>query len=157
MQKYREYKPTKFDPTGLNLEDRQDWIVCPTGHNRDSNHAEESNFHAAMSILGTIIGGESDTVEIHRFGHWGVGWFEIILVHPSRENEVSAIQERLDNYPLLDDEDYSNRLWDSACFCWETMPLKYRINLCISANISLFAARHAWIPEEIDINILAGE
>ena len=153
MQRYREYKPTMFDPAGLNLDDRQNWIVCPTGHDRDSGLWKQSNFNAAVAILG----GESDTVEIHRFGHWSCGWFEIILVHPSRENEVEAIQERLEKCPLLDEEDYSNRQWASAYNCWDTMPLKERIELCADQGISIFAARHARIPEDIDIDILAGE
>ena len=153
MQKYREYKPTMFDPTGLNLEDRQDWIVCPTGQNKGCELWKHSNFDAAVKILG----GESDTVEIHRFTHWSCGWLEIILVHPSRENEVSDIQERLEKYSLLDYEDYSNRQWASAYDCWDSMPLKYRIELCAQEVVSIFAARHARIPEDIDINILAGE
>ena len=153
MQKYREYKPTIADLPGYLLDDRQDWIVCPTGRNRDSNHAEESNFHAALSILG----GESDTVEIHLFGHWSCGWLEIILVHPSRESEVTNIQGRLDNCSILDEEDYYNRQWESAYETWDTMPLKYRIKLCGEKGISIFAARHARIPKDIDIEILAGE
>ena len=153
MQRYRDYKPTMFDPAGLNLENRQNWIVCPTGQNKGSSHAERSNFAAAIKILG----GESDTVEIHRFGHWSCGWLEIILVHPSRENEVSAIQERLENYALLDDEDYCNRQWESAYALWDRLPLRQRIDLCSGEGISIFAARHARIPEDIDIDILAGE
>ena len=153
MQKYRDYKPTMFDPAGLNLDDRQNWIVCPTGQYKGSELWKQSNFQTAVKILG----GESDTVEIHRFTHWSCGWLEIILVHPSRENEVSDIQERLDNCSLLDEGDYSNRQWASAYECWDTMPLKYRINLCAKEGISIFAARHAWIPQDIDIDILAGE
>ena len=153
MQKYREYKPTMFDPVGLNLEDRQDWVVCATGHNRDSELWKHSNFDAAISILG----GESDTVEIHRFSHWSCGWLEIILVHPSRDSEVSAIEERLDNCSLLDEEDYSNRQWESAYALWDRLPLQQRIALCGKENISIFAARHARIPADIDIDILAGE
>ena len=151
--KYRDYRPTMFDSVGLNLDDRQNWIVCPTGQNRDSSHAEQSNLVAAVKILG----GESETVEVHRFGHWAHGWFEIILVHPSRESEVIAIIERLKECPVLDQDDYTHRQWESAYELWASLPLQERIKLCAEEGISIFAARHGRIPEAIDISILAGE
>lgn len=112
MQRYRDFAPTSFDPKGSFLHgqdeehpDRGDWFVVPVSRNRDSEILEESNFDAALKILG----GESATVEVHRFGHWGPGWFEIILVHPDREKDVQEIQDGLEDYPVLDEDGYSER------------------------------------------------
>ena len=113
MQTYGEFQPTGFDPAGLGLPDQQDWLVLGVGRNRDSGCLAESNFHTALKELG----GESETVEVHRFGHWGPGWFEIILLHPSRKEDGESIESSLEDYCVLDDMDLSERehewVWES--------------------------------------------
>jgi hypothetical protein len=103
MQTYRGFAPTGFDARGLALPERQDWLVVPCGRNRDSEALTRANFDAALEILG----GESESVEVHRFGHWACGWFEIILVDPSRESEVADIEAALESYPVLSDDKHS--------------------------------------------------
>lgn len=105
---YKDFAPTGFDCKGLALDDRQDWIVVPCTQNRDSEALDQSNFAAALKILG----GESKTVEVHRFGHWARGWFEIIICHPSLDNQVEEIKRRLENYPVLDEEDFCDREYE---------------------------------------------
>lgn len=83
-------------------------LVVVAGRNRDSETLTESNFASALEMLG----GESDTVQVHRFGHWGCGWFELILVDPKDEMALQIaynIQQALADYPVLDDSDYSER------------------------------------------------
>lgn len=111
---YAHYAPTALDTRGLNLPDRQAWLVLPVIRTRDSGPTEQSNFAATLAILG----GESDTVEVHRFGHWGPGWIEIILIHPSRQRDGEAIDARLADYPLLDEDDASRREWDDYVETW---------------------------------------
>ena len=126
MQTYKEFRPTCFNAAGAFLEEeRQDWFVVPCGRTRDSGELDQSNFDTALAILG----GESETCEVHRFGHWGPGWFEIIIVHPSRESEVEAIQESLENYPVLDDEDFSRREWEAYAEGWESYGAKDFVRL----------------------------
>lgn len=111
---YKDWAPSAHDCKGLNLPDQQDWLVLPTTRNRDSGPLDMSNFIAALAELGY----ESDTVEVHRFGHWACGWFEIILAAPSRRAEVEALAERLDNYPVLDEDDLGQRELDAAWESW---------------------------------------
>jgi hypothetical protein len=88
--------------------ERADWVVVPVGRNRNSEILQESNFDVALERLG----GESKNVEIHRFGHWGCGWFELILVNPKSKKHVKIaleIKNDLDDYPVLDDSDFSER------------------------------------------------
>jgi hypothetical protein len=117
VQAYSEYKPTEFDTAGLGLEDRQAWLVVPVGQNRDSGPIPQSNFAAALARLG----GESDTVEVHRFSHWGPGWFELILVDPASPQavEAHAIEAALESYPLLDEDDLSEREHEAEGEDWE--------------------------------------
>ena len=113
---YANWAPTQSDTRGLGLPDRQDWLVCPTSRTRDSGPLEQSNFAAMLDCLG----GESDTVEVHRFGHWGPGWFEVILVHPQHAVEVGKAVCALSDYPILDDMDFSAREYECAYECWES-------------------------------------
>ena len=75
---------------------------------RDSGLVEESNFQSALKALN----GESDTVKVVRFSHWLCGWVEIILIHESDVKSVdkgNEIEKALENYPILDDIDFSER------------------------------------------------
>lgn len=78
-------------------ESRENWIVAPVSRNRDSGPLDESNFASALELLG----GESESCEVHRFGHWGPGWYEIIIVHPSRAREIDDLESSLESYPVL--------------------------------------------------------
>lgn len=78
------------------------------GQSRDSSNLEESNFCAALALLG----GESDDVVIERAGHWAVGWVEHISINPCNADKVAIaenIRERLADYPILDEMDYCER------------------------------------------------
>lgn len=144
MQTYSEYRPTGFDRAGICLEDRQDWIVLPVGRNRDSGILDECNFETALAMLG----GESDTCEVHRFGHWGCGWFELILVHPDRLEDAESIENALADYPVLDESKFSEMEWQASCDAWERMRLRDRIEVCARFDVSIFAARRDEIPED---------
>lgn len=116
LPRYRDWAPTAGDTRGLALPDRQDWIVCPCGQNRDSEPLDESNFAAAQRIL-TDAGAEH---EVHRFGHWACGWFEIIIVHPSAAEHVAGIACRLADYPVLDENDFGERECQAESEAWES-------------------------------------
>ena len=117
MQRYKEFRPTGFDCKGLALDDKQEWFVLPCGRNRDSDCLAESNFYSALKSLG----GESDDVEVHRFGHWACGWFEIIIVRPesAAEKEARDIEAALADCPILDESDHSERELEAANETWQ--------------------------------------
>jgi hypothetical protein len=121
MQRYSEYQPTGFDPKGLALDDKQDWLVLPCGRNRDSGVRQESNFHCALAMLGgESWSGDGGNVEVHRFGHWACGWFEIIIVRPDTKEakEAESIECALADYPVLDDSDVSDREHEAEWEAW---------------------------------------
>lgn len=149
--KYGDFQPTGFDPKGCFLRDQQDWIVAPVSRTRDTGPLSDSNFEVALEMLG----GESDTVEVHRFGHWGPGWYEIIIVHPEAETKehvrfadiVDEIQGCLENYPILSESDYSEREWNAAADYWQQMSTGERMEWCSRYDVSVFAARRDDVPE----------
>jgi hypothetical protein len=115
MKTYKEFRPTGFDGH-IYLDKREDWLVAPFGRNRDSDCLDESNFVVGLESLG----GESDTVEVHRFGHWACGWFEIVLVKPDTPamTEAERIEGKLAHYPILDEYDLSEREQEVANLTW---------------------------------------
>lgn len=140
LQTYRDYRPTAFDPRGLGLDDRQTWLVAGVIQTRDSGVLDQSNFACYLAGLG----GESKTVEVHRFGHWGPGWFEIILIDPNSPAAETAreLEASLEDYPVLDEMDWSRREYEATHEAWEGMSMRERIEACSRAGVSIFAARH---------------
>ena len=110
---YRDHTPTAFDHH-CPLEDRENWLLAPVSQTRDSDPLNRSNFEVVLAALG----GESETLEVHRFGHWGPGWYELILVHPSRESEVLAWEEKLSDYPVADEEHFGTLEAEEAQEVW---------------------------------------
>lgn len=93
------------------------WLLV-IGRSRDSEILELSNFDAVLKSLG----GESDTVRIYRFGHWGCGWIEELMIDPADKKAVQIaedIRNSLEDYPVLDDEDYYKREYEDACESWD--------------------------------------
>ena len=118
LERYGNFRPTPMDHSGAFLPDRADWFVGPVSHNRDSGLLDESNWDAAVKVMTEDCGpeGEDNGWEIHRFGHWGPGWFEIIIARPNSPAAVklAELASALDGYPVLDDVDHSQREYDGA-------------------------------------------
>jgi hypothetical protein len=117
------------------------------GRNRDSDILTESNFDCALRELG----GESDTVKIVREGHWACGWIEWIAIHESDSaalETADSIVATLSDYPVLCDEDFSEREWNAAQEYWESLSVSERMGLCKDNGVSIFAARRDYIPSD---------
>jgi hypothetical protein len=93
----------------------------------DSNVLNASNFAMALKELG----GESETVVSACFKHFACGHFDLLLIHESDDKALQIaddIHEKLSDYPVLDDDDYSERelmnyeenveswAYDDACY-----------------------------------------
>lgn len=108
MEKYKNFQPTRFDSKGLSGEYHgiSEFWVAPCSQHRDSECLDRANFDGLLKALG----GESKSVQVHRFGHWANGWFELILISPKAIKKVKIaeeIEQGLENYPVVDDDLYS--------------------------------------------------
>lgn len=137
MTTYSDYAPTPYDRSGAFLPDRQAWLVAPVSRNRDSGVLDQSNFAVAVERLG----GESETVEVHRFGHWACGWYEIILVHPSKADLLRRIEDALEEHPVLDEDRHAQAERDAIEDAWSELSLRERIDFAVANGRSKFAAR----------------
>lgn len=137
MQKYSEFRPTSFDSAGLAADRLSigEWYVAPFSRNRDSGPIAESNFAVGLKELG----GESDTVQVHRFGHWANGWFELVLVQPGTQAEriANELERSLENYPVLDDMDLSEREHADYVQSWNQCGLSRDFARALRAEFSL--------------------
>lgn len=144
MTTYGEFQPTGFDCKGLGLPDQQHWLVLQAGQTRDSSALDQSNFATALSMLG----GESDTVQVHRFGHWGPSWFELILVDPvdvERVKLAEDIEDSLEDYPVLSEDDLSAREDAEYQYAWQhSLPADFAAILGKQFSLSDTAEYRLW-------------
>ncbi len=139
MRKYKDFQPTGFDPKGLNADSTgigEYYVVL--GRNRDSNVLAESNFAHALREIG---GEDGEHVQVHRFGHWANGWFDLILVDDTKLEAAEEIQNAIEDYCVLDDADFSEREYKSAHEYWKHCGTRERIKWLERAEMSIFASR----------------
>jgi hypothetical protein len=147
LKRYKDWSPTSHDTKGLGLDGengRQDWYVAPVIRTRDSGPLQASNFFAAEARLAKE--GPLD-YEVHRFGHWVNGWFEIILIRPGTACAAAgqALADCLADYPILDEEDYTERLWVACDETWASCynnagRIEYMRQHCNDIRFASFAA-----------------
>ena len=92
-------------------EDYDDYYVVYTT-SRDADLLGQSNWNAMLEKLENM-----DGVEVIRASHWAVGWVEFIIVHEDFEDalmEADNLIAQLNEYPVLDEEDWSQREFDDT-------------------------------------------
>lgn len=126
--------------------DRNEYYVI-YGQHRDSDTLTRSNFRSILQALG----GESDTVLVIRDSHWAVGWVESIYVHEYATDtlqKADEIKADLEDYPVVDESDWSDLQFNEACDYWSSLPVRERVNICKRFRVSVFAARRDELPED---------
>lgn len=144
MQTYKNFRPTQYD-SHIDLDDRDDWLIGPCVHNRDSDILTKANWKAFNQIMweARSTNADENDYEVHGFNHWANGWFEIVLIKPGSLAAIKAqeCEDRLENYPILDDDLHSDMEDEAVYEYWKTMSLRERIEVCKKGNVSIFAAR----------------
>lgn len=146
MQRYGDWGPTPFDARGLAGEqyDISDWYVFPVLVTRDTPEASlaASNFAVAEKEF-ERVDPDGEGWEKHGFNHWGPGWFDIILVKPGTAAADMALEfcRALEDYPVLDESDWSERRFNAVCEYWAQCSIRERVEYCRDAGVSVFGAR----------------
>lgn len=125
MQRFKDFRPSPHDQH-IAVEGKEDWFVLPCGMNRDSPCWEESNFQTAKDMLqdaapSRIVEEEGEDWEELSFNHWACGHFSILVVRPNTEacKVAEEIERKLENYPLLDEDDVTERQHEEANLTWK--------------------------------------
>lgn len=98
-------------------DDSDDFCIYHLNH-RDSGLLVQSNADAIRQALEPF---END-VRLETFSHWAVGWIDAVAVrvvgHDSKETRSYRILcetiDRLSEYPILDESDYSEREYEAT-------------------------------------------
>lgn len=153
------------------------------GISRDSEQLEISNYETAKAALAKWIdrGGWSEDAEGNDFydgavsiessSHWAVGWVETIHVRMrNRHGEFTKafrvaceMLAALEQYPVLDEEDYSRREYEETIEYLETEVGEENASECFSWLFENYSAsrvddiRWEWIEEWKQANLITEE
>jgi hypothetical protein len=107
--------------------DNSDWLIA-CAVNRDSDALGRSNFRCferALKALPEVKEwpGEWQPVTVERSSHWACGWVDYLIIDPACASAVKLaeeLRERLEDYPVLDEDDYSNEEHTEASEIWRS-------------------------------------
>lgn len=120
------------------------------GRHRDSKVLDNVNFDLILNELKKTqkdTPKEETSVTIWKANHFLVGWVETIMVHSSDEEtclKADKILEKLEDYPIYNDDIYSESLENESCAYWESMPLIEKVDICRRLGHSIFKARKGY-------------
>jgi hypothetical protein len=102
------------------VEDAEYWCIVYT-HHRDSGLLDGSNASVITKKLEAFTHGDDPDVVFESHGHWAVGHVEGFSVRVFTDGEITEafrtyheLTERMANYPILDESDYSQREYDAT-------------------------------------------
>jgi hypothetical protein len=96
------------------------WCIVYTS-NRDSRLLDQSNADAIGKELEPFIEADEPDVIPQSHSHWAVGHVDGYVIRVYRDGQITdafrkwcEIQDRLEDYPVLDESDYSQREYDAT-------------------------------------------
>jgi hypothetical protein len=103
------------------LDDADRWCIWYTSH-RDSGLLEQSNENAIRERLGPFSDGDDPDLVFESHSHWAVGHIDGFSIRVFKSNgsitpafeEFCRIKQDLENYPVLNESDYSDREYETA-------------------------------------------
>lgn len=106
---------------GYGLPDSDKWMIWYTA-SRDAGLLEHSNEAAINQQLARFAEGDDSDLVFERHSHWAVGHVDGFSIRVYRGDgsitpafrEFCRIKERLDDYPILDEQDYSEREYEAT-------------------------------------------
>lgn len=109
--------------------ERRGWLVAYT-LTRDGDALSRSNFRCFLKLLGGkgtegAKGSQevAEGVTIEEAKHWACGWIQYLVIDPSRPDLVAIAEQalaRLEDYPVLDEEDWSQEESEEADLVWRS-------------------------------------
>lgn len=102
------------------LNDPDAWAIFYT-HNRDSGLLDLSNGEIIAKALEQFAEGNDPDLVFESHSHWAVGHISGFSIRIFRRGRITKafrtyheLAERVENYPVLDDTDYSNREYEAT-------------------------------------------
>ena len=102
------------------MDDAADFALLYT-HNRDSGLLDQSNATVIAKALEPFTDGDDPDVIEESHSHWVVGHIDGFAIRVFRNGQITEafrvyheLAERMDNYPVLDESDYSEREYEAT-------------------------------------------
>jgi hypothetical protein len=102
------------------LDSPDNWFITYS-HHRDSGLLDQSNAAAIEAALEPFTEGDDPDMVPERHSHWACGWIDGWSIRVFRDGHITdafrhyhELAQRLDEYPVLDEEDYSRREYDAT-------------------------------------------
>lgn len=102
------------------LDDAENWAIIYT-HHRDSGLLDQSNADAIAKTLEPFTEGDDPDVMAESHSHWAVGWIDGFAIRVFKDGQITdafkiyhELAERMADYPVLDEEDYSRREYEAT-------------------------------------------
>lgn len=164
-----EHIPRWSDPGSYAGHNPEGSYIVAQQH-RDSNTIVRSNYErifadvlAKARELGQAEGAEQSPPDpkdgkawrlyAFRASHWAVGWIDYIILTQNAPDalviQVAEIYERLNDYPVYDEDHLSTLEYNEAAEYWAGLDVKERLAVIADshAQISRFAARRSELPD----------
>ena len=100
------------------IPDPENWAIIYT-HHRDSGLIDQSNASVIEEELRPFV--EADGLVIESHFHWAVGHIDGFSIRVYRDGKITEafrkyheLEVRMDNYPILDEDDYSDREYEAT-------------------------------------------
>ena len=98
---------------------------------------------------------EENCVYTFTASHWACGWIEYLMIDKNAPDNILQVAGEiicaLSDYPVFNDEKYSELQYNSVFEYWENLPLADRFQLCKDCNVNIFQARHEdQLPCEVE-------
>ena len=97
------------------IADPDNWAIVYT-HNRDSGLLDQCNADAIAEAMEPFTEGDDPDVVMESHDHWAIGHVDGFSIRVYRNGEITEafktyhdLMEQMDGYPILDEEDYSER------------------------------------------------
>jgi len=128
---------------------RYDDYYIIVGHSRDSKILEESNYQTIKEYLSKNL---INFIEVS-FNHWAVGWIECLMIQEDNIKDIEFINDeildKLEDYPVFDEEDFYIREYEEATEIKEDM-IKDMRNKFQNSNMTYeekkaYAKRHWYL------------
>jgi hypothetical protein len=97
-----------------------DWCIV-YGRHRDSGLLDQSNAAAIEEAMEPFTAGDDPDVVPETHSHWAVGWIDGFSIRVFKRGRITKafrtyheLAQRLADYPLLDEEDFSRREYEDT-------------------------------------------
>lgn len=106
-------------------EDSDDWTIVYT-HNRDSDIVTRCNAEIIEQEMTPYTEADEPDCYAERHNHWAVGWVDGYSIRVYKNGQITEafkkwceLQQRIEDYPLLDESKYSEMEWNEYLEAWE--------------------------------------